>query len=116
MMKKIILASFIVLMVAGTSFATGVTVTMTPPKGYTKSNNVTFGYESAGATTMDRYAISTKHANGDKVYGTVSGSGTIYSSSAVAAGTALTTAHNPTIPATSTDSTVTGGAGGWTAM
>jgi hypothetical protein len=121
MMKKLICASLLVLISAGTSFAgaTAATVGMSAPKGYTPSNNVKFGYES-GVNTVgvnDRYSIATKHTSGDRVYGTVSASGVIYSSlSGTGIGNTLQTSDIPTLPSTSTDSTVTGGAGGWTAM
>lgn len=115
-MKKIICVSFVVLMVAGTSFAAA--LNPTPPKGFTQSHNVDFAY-GAGANSAtsinDRYSISTKHKSGDKIYGTTSASGTIYSST-VDPSTAFTASNNPDIPATSTDSTVAGGIGGWTAM
>jgi len=103
---------------AGTSFAaaTSVTISLANPKGFTKSNNVSFGYESgANGSVNDRYSISTKHASGDKIYGTTSASGTIYYSVVVPT-TTFATSHNPTLPTTSTDSTMAGGAGSWVAM
>lgn len=120
-MKKLICASLLVLITAGASFAADntATVDMTAPKGYTPSNNVKFGYQSASNSVgvNDRYSIATKHTSGDRVYGTVSASGVIYSSvSGTGIGSVLATTDIPTLPGTSTDSTVTGGAGGWTAM
>lgn len=120
-MKKLICASLLVLMTAGISFAaaTGQTLNPDKPKGFTNSNNVDYAYQSGADTSgnvNDRYAISTKHRSGDKVYGTVSGSGTIYYSTARGPGTALVATDNPTLPATSTDSSVAGGAAGWVGM
>jgi hypothetical protein len=115
-MKKLICALFLILMMAGTSFAeTGAGVDNINPIGFTKSNNVLFVYQSAG-TPVDRYTIATKNTAGDKTYGTTSASGTIYYSNALGAGTALTAGKQPSIPNSATDSVVTGGASGWVSM
>jgi hypothetical protein len=117
-MKKLIIASLIILATAGSAFATAVTVAMAPPKGFTPSNNVGFGYISAANTVgvNDRYTIGTKHTSGDKIFGTTSASGTIYYTTGVP-GTALVTGNIGAVPATSTDSSMpTIAAGAWTAM
>jgi len=122
-MKKLVLASFLVLVTAASSFAATAALvstdgTMQPPKGFTPSNNVVWGYVSAANSVgvNDRYSIATKHTSGDKVYGTTSASGIVYSSTAIGTGTALLSTNIPTVPPSATDSTMTGGAGGWTAM
>lgn len=84
--------------------------------GFKQSKSVDVAYESAG-TPPDRYSISSKHKDGNTYYGTLSGSTSIFRSTQDAkVGTALTANDNPTVPTSPTDSNVTGGIGGWTAM
>jgi hypothetical protein len=119
-MRTIISALLLVLIMAGTSFAAATAATLdgANPKGFVPSHNVNNVYQSAqdpSTQINDRYTVATKHINGDKIFGSVSGSGTIYFAAAPT-GTILAVGNQPTIGGSSTDSTVTGGIGGWSAM
>jgi hypothetical protein len=102
-------------LLAGNAFAEGTLNGLDVP-GFASSKSVDYAYEGAG-TPVDRYAISTKHVNGNNYYGTYSGSARIFvSTQNDKVGVALTGANNPTVPATITDSGVTGGIGSWSDM
>lgn len=80
-------------------------------QGFNRSKNVDFAYASAasgGTGDPDVYAISTKHLQGDKIYGTTSASSYIWFKTGTS-GTALATTDNPDVPETPSDSAVSNG-------
>jgi len=81
--------------------------------GFNTSNNVKVGYDNNGGNTV--YSISSKHDQGNRIFGTTSASTAIYGTSGTP-GTALATSDNPNTPGSPTDSTMAGGAGNWSAM
>lgn len=111
MLKKI---AFIVALSlsAGAAFA-GTFGSISDLKGFSPSKNVTGVYTktqiNSTSSGPDAYAIGTKHAQGDTNYGTTSASSSIWLQKVDVS--ASTTA--PTVPSTTTDSTVQSG---WSSM
>lgn len=121
MLKKLVL-TIAILAMASSAFAAGDMVYAaggTPPAGITfmPSKNVTLGYEpgNLGGTDMVVYSIASKNSAGDRIFGATSASSAV-AQSVSSAGVVLTNAHNPTLPTTSSDSTITGGAGNWSIL
>lgn len=116
-MKRVILLTGIMMLVAANGFAMGATVTYNHP-GFSKSKGVIVGYASgtsAGATctgaTCVHFAASAKNTAGDKIYGAVDTNSSVWMKTDTA-GDELVAADNPSLP-TATDSTP---GSGWTAM
>lgn len=113
MMKKIIF-TLALLAFAGSAFATSaatVDVSGLGLTGFNPSNNVKVGYvsDSGTANASSYYGIASKHAQGNVIFGSTSGSTSIWKKDGTA-GTALSTDN---IPAANSTSAV---ASGWTAM
>lgn len=106
MSKKSVLAACLVLVAANAFAASTVTTSPTAPtnlKGFNISKGVSVGYEPA--ITNSVYAVSTKHIQGDKIYGGTSASSYIWFKAGVA-GTVLGTGDGPTPPSSPSDSAV----------
>lgn len=109
---------FAVVLFAGNAFAaeaaevtTTNTVSGQTLAGFTPTRQVTCGYIST-ATNPDRYAISSKHLQGNQIYGTTSAQTSNFRRDGVP-GTALAPTNVPTLPATTSDSAIPSG---WSAM
>lgn len=79
--------------------------------GFSPTRQVTVGYISLDANA-DRYAISAKHLQGNKIYGTTSAQTSNFQKDGVS-GTALATTDVPTLPSSTSDSAIPSG---WSAM
>ena len=76
--------------------------------GFNSSKNVQVVYasgSSGGTAEADVYAISSKHVQGDKIYGSTSASSYIWIKQS-ASGTAVAVGDNPAVPNTPSDSAV----------
>jgi len=123
MLKKIVLTIALVAFAAN-SFAAVTAACVSGTSGwpsvitFVPSKSVVLGYESglggAASGNNSTYAIASKNSAGDKVFATTSASTAIVSKVAIT-GAALTTADIPDLPASTSDSTITGG-GSWTVM
>lgn len=88
---------------------------------FTPSKSVVVGYkggtpaDAAGANNSV-YSIASKNTSGDSAYGATSASTSIVFSKALVAGTPITTDSIPTLPSDPSDSTIAGGAGGWSIL
>ena len=95
-----------------TAYAIGSDVSATlGTTGFNSSKNVQVVFASAasgGGADADVYAISSKHLQGDKIYGSTSASSYIWIKSS-SSGTAIVSGDNPGIPNTPSDSSVTNG-------
>lgn len=115
---------------AGNAFATTAATSLVTPttgpsgtlpiQGFNKSNNVGFAYlagvSGSGATGNDVYSVATKHSQGDKYFSGTSASSYVYQALS-SSGVAISNATDaPDLPNTASDSTVTGGFGGWSQM
>lgn len=116
-MKRLILLTGIMMLVAANAFAMDVTVAYNHP-GFSKSKNVVVGYASgtsAGASctgnTCVHFAASAKNTSGDKIYGAVDTNSSVWMKTDTA-GDTLATGDNPALP-TASDSSP---GSGWTAM
>ena len=131
MLKKIALI-IAILSVAANSYAAA-TVSQSPVLStdaafatagikFVPSKSVVLGYTSgtpagsATGSTPSVYAIASKNKAGDNTYATTSASTAIVKSEALGAGTSLEATHVPTLPADANDSTIAGGAGGWSVL
>lgn len=116
MLKKMMILVAATLFAGNAVAATTAAVDGLDIAGFKSSKNVSYAYGSAG-DPADRYAIATKHTQGNNIYATYSGSASIYvSTDDDSAGTKLVAGKLPTLPGSATDEDVTGGAGSWTAM
>jgi hypothetical protein len=120
-MKKIIL-TIAILAMASNAFATAAMTYAaggTPPAGITfmPSKNVSLGYVSGAITSGDNvvYSIASKNTAGDRIFGATSASSAV-AQSVSTAGTALATTSPPSLPTTSSDSTIAGGANNWSIL
>lgn len=88
---------------------------------FTPSKSVVLAY--IGGTPADAtgasnsvYSIAAKNTAGDSTYGATSASTSIVFSKALVAGTPVTADAVPTLPTDASDSTITGGATGWSVL
>ncbi|MHC1696720.1 MAG: hypothetical protein AB9919_01385 [Geobacteraceae bacterium] len=79
--------------------------------GFSPTRGVTVGYISL-ATSPDRYAMSAKHQQGNKIYGSTSAQTSNFQKDGVA-GTALTTTDVPSLPNSTSDTAIPSG---WSPM
>jgi hypothetical protein len=110
---------FAVALFATNAFATSAAVYSTNAigtatlSGFSPTRQVSVGYVSAGTSpNFDRYSISAKHLQGNKVYGTTSAQTSNFQKDG-AAGTVLGTGDIPGAPSSASDSTIPSG---WSAM
>jgi hypothetical protein len=131
MLKKIAL-TIAILALAANSFAAATVVTgpvLSSEAGYATagikfvpSKSVVLGFQSgvpAGSgsgSTPSVYSIASKNKAGDLTFATTSASTAIVKSAVLGAGSDIATTHIPTLPADANDSTLTGGAGGWSVL
>ena len=115
--KLLIIAS--IMLFAGNVFAGAtaeVTLTNTVSgktlSGFTPTRQVTVGYISVAGTSPDRYAIATKHAQGNKIYGTTSAQTSNFQKDGTQ-GATLQTGDVPGAPSSTSDSAIPTG---WSAM
>lgn len=88
---------------------------------FTPSKSVILAY--LGGTPADAtgasnsvYAIAAKNTAGDSAYAATSASTSIVFTKALLAGVPVTTDSVPTLPTDASDSTISGGAGGWSVL
>ncbi|MRR06152.1 MAG: hypothetical protein EG828_04290 [Deltaproteobacteria bacterium] len=117
MLKKLAIILAITLF-AGTAFAASSAevsdtnvVSGKTLSGFSPTRLVTVGYISLDSNP-DRYAMSAKHLNGNKIYGSTSAQTSNFQRDGIP-GDKLKTAGVPGLPATASDSTIPSG---WSAM
>lgn len=108
-MKKKIILTLAMVAFAANAYAA---LTVSVPAGiqFVPSKNVNVGYEpdDLGGTNMIVYAIASKNAAGDKIFGATSASSAMGYKTGTA-GATLGTGDGPGVPTTTSDSALTGG-------
>lgn len=123
-MKKIILILAIVSFAANAFAAATLSSTADAFKNkgisFVPSKSVVLGYEAgvggaAAGSTNSTYSIASKNTAGDRVFATTNASTAVVQSVAIA-GSSLSDSDHPTLPASPSDSTITGGHGYWSVL
>jgi hypothetical protein len=118
MLQKLAITILAITLFAGTAFAADKQVSTTNViegatlSGFSPTRQVSVGYVSDGATSMDRYTIAAKHEQGNKIYGTTSAQTSNFQKDGTP-GSVLEDSDIPDAPGSSSDTTIPEG---WSAM